>query len=225
MDDEPLVTTYDEYIAECSRYAFQAFSPKRLTEDLLDDSSDLDTDTPAARQKPRFRGVIRTEIGEFKVAYQDQFRVLHDAVAADEPASAFLDDYLAEDPFYAGVAEDRREDYREATREDVEAIAEAIEPLVGTDDVWSSVTASFARDEAVERLLRWFDRPDYIGAFADDVALTLDATSVSFLPLDVIDYSLEAIRLLDEGRDYLERVIEADVAAAYGDDEPLSGVP
>lgn len=220
MADEALVPVYDEYIAEFSRYAFQAFSPLRLADDVLDQP--IETEGPAARQKPRFRGVIRNEITSFKTAYQEQFRVLAERLPADGSGTGWHEDYLEHDPFYGDVDDPHREELREAIVADADDIVEALRPLAGVDDVWGAVE-EMPPEEATARLIRWFDRPDVLWDHVEHVRLTLDVSAVAFLPMDEIDYSREALRLLDEGRDYLEQVIEADVAAASGDDEPLTG--
>lgn len=222
MAGRGLETVYRNYIDEFARYAFQEVDLRRLAGHQDVDIGRLDFRGSLSAQKLRFRGVIRHEIASISSGFHDEFAALADALRNDAPIVDGLDAVLAADPILGAVDTDRRDAYCRVHQRDLVRTARALDPLVGATDAWAAIRREWSLDGAQHRLLRWFDATTDHGRFADDISMTVDTTTVAWLPLDTVDYGREALRVLERGREYIARVIGTDLEAAFADRSPVT---
>lgn len=215
---------YERYLEEYRLFAVDEVCMYRLMRDQVEDVDRIAVDRPLAELKPRFYGVIRQETAELERGFRAAFGVLLDALEDETPAIDSFDGFLDRHPFYDGVEESQRGQFRQELQRTYLRAARALQPLADGDDVWSVVREQWSFDGAHHRLMRWFDVMAGPG-MATTVSLTVDTTSVSFLPFDTVDYGDEALRVLDRGREYLRELIRAQLRTVFAErDRPRGRV-
>lgn len=219
MGMEGLEELYRRYIDEMARFAFQEFSVLRVLKDQSGALDTVDVEDSIAGQKVRLRGAIRHEIATAKRGFSDELAVLLEALASEAPVEERFGDFVDQNPFYGRMDEESADAFRRELQWTYERSASALEPLVGEDDVWQWLRRHWSLDGAHHRLMRWFDTAPRYQDFADGCEMTLDTSGVTLVPMDTVDYAREAARVLDRGHDYMNRVVRADIEAAYMDRE------
>jgi hypothetical protein len=219
---------YRGYIDELARYAFHEVDVRRIVRDQGVDPTRLEVRGSMAVQKLRLRGVIRTEIASIKADFLEEFEAFFSALSAEasvvDGIDAVFETVLDADPVVDAAAPGRREAVERALQRDLVRAGRALEPLVGQTDALSAIRGRWSLDGAQHRLLRWFDATTDRSHLSEDVTMSVDTTSVAWLPRDAVDYSDEALRVLERGRDYIARVIAADLDATYAERAPLTAL-
>ncbi len=174
---------------------------------------------PSFVSKPGKRAVMpvaRRETDAVGRSFERKFGIVVDCAAGDDVDDR-LDDYLESDAFYSnfyGSDEDRRA-MAEELSDRLRRMSEAVAPIVDSDEerFWDAVTEVYDRKEAHEALDGCFDYADTAHRYADETELTI---TVDIGPFDVtVDYTDEAIRVLDISEGRLREEVRKDVDSVY----------
>lgn len=214
--NEAVAGLVDDYVEQHAKFAFQEFNVLRVARDQMPGDA-LDTDSPLAPGKLTYRDTIREEIGAFKRDHQEAFRTVFEAVADDDTdIEEGITAAVEHDPFYRQVDDGVRDAMRADLADYLTEVGEAMRPLLVAegDDAWDVVTAVCDRDEAERRLTSITHHADVYSAYIDDIVMAIDFRGLDLFG-DVVDYSDEALRIVDHGEDYLRRVIASDVDDAF----------
>jgi enamine deaminase RidA (YjgF/YER057c/UK114 family) len=212
-----------------ARYAFTELDPARLLteENVGSGLAGLDLDGDVLREA--FRGPIRAELKQLKASYRDQFAHVLDhldpAVADDvDRRDAYVDDDL----FLVDYEGDRLEALREDLGAHFDRVVEAFEPVMAiephtvvdadeatVDHFWELVAEVYTEEEARNALDALAGHPDVIVPYEDGLAIEIDLRDTP-APIDALDYTAEAMRVVQEGVHHHRDVQATELAKAYG---------
>ncbi|MFP4174605.1 MAG: hypothetical protein ACLFSW_02345 [Halobacteriales archaeon] len=207
MTEEPVREQFDEYIDSMYGYVTDEIQPLNAV------------GFPSFVSKPARKAtlpVARRETDAVGRSFERKFGIVVDCAAGDDPDER-LDDYLSSDAFYAnfqGTDDDRRR-MADELADRLRRMSEAVAPIVESDEerFWDAVVDVYDREEAHAALDGCFDYAETARRYADDVALTLRIDVGPFGT--TIDYTAEAIRVLDISEGRLREEVSADVDAVY----------
>jgi len=174
---------------------------------------------PSFVSKPAKRAtmpIARRETDAVGRSFERKFGIVVDCAAGDDVDDR-TDDYLESDVFYRNFTggDDARERMAGELTERLRRMSEAVAPVVDSDRgrFWDAVVDVYDRDEAHAALDGCFDYADTARRYAGDTELTL---TVDVGPLSTtVDYTDEAVRVLDISEGRLREEVARDVDAVY----------
>jgi len=174
---------------------------------------------PSFVSKPAKRAtmpIARRETDAVGRSFERKFGIVVDCAAGDDVDDR-TDDYLESDVFYRNFtgSDDARERMAGELAERLRRMSEAVAPVVDSDRgrFWDAVVDVYDRDEAHAALDGCFDYADTARRYAGDTELTL---TVDVGPLSTtVDYTDEAVRVLDVSEGRLREEVARDVDAVY----------
>ena len=207
MTEDAVRDRFDDYIESMYGYVTEEVQPLNAV------------GFPSFVSKPARKAtlpVARRETDAVGSSFERKFGIVVDCAAGDDPDER-LDDYLEADVFYSnfrGPEADRRR-MADELADRLREMSEAVAPIVDSDEelFWDAVVDVYDRDEAHDALDGCFDYAETARRYADDTALTL---SLDVGPFDAtVDYTDEAVRVLDVSEGRLREEVRVDVDAVY----------
>jgi hypothetical protein len=207
MTEDAVRDQFDDYIDSMYGYVAEEVQPLNAV------------GFPSFVSKPAKKAtmpVARRETDAVGRSFERKFGIVVDCAAGDD-VDERLEDYLESDVFYAnfcGADEDRRR-MADELEDRLHRMSGAVAPIVDSDEdrFWDAVTEVYDRQEAHEALDGCFDYAGTAHRYADDTELTI---TVDIGPFDVtVDYTDEAIRVLDVSEGRLREQVRKDVDSVY----------
>lgn len=213
MTEEAVRDRFDDYIDSMYGYVTEEVQPLNAV------------GFPSFVSKPARKAtmpVARRETDEVGRSFERKFGIVVDCAAGDD-VDKRRDDYLEADSFYSnfrGSEEDRRRMADELVGR-LREMSEAVAPIVESDRkrFWDAVVEVYDREEAHAALDGCFDYGETARRYADDAELTLTLDVGPFSK--TVDYTDEAVRVLEISERRLREEVSRDVDAVY--DESTRG--
>ncbi|MCX2818296.1 hypothetical protein EGH25_02880 [Haladaptatus sp. F3-133] len=160
--------------------------------------------------------VARRETDAVGRSFERKFGIVVDCAAGDDVTER-TDDYLEADVFYANFqgAEEDRGRMSDELVDRLREMSEAVAPIVDSDEerFWDAVVDVYDREGAHSALDGCFDYARTAHRYADDVELTITLDIGPFGA--TVDYTDEAVRVLDVSEGRLREKVRKDVDAVY----------
>lgn len=213
-----------------AKYAFAELDPARLLteENVGSGLAGLDLDGEVLREA--FRDPIRAELTRLKTSYQDQFAHVLDRLDPAAPDDVdYRTAYIDDDLFLAEYEGDRIDGLRDDIAAHFDRVVAAFEPVMAVephtvveaeeatvDHFWELVAEVYDEDEAREALDALAGHPDVIVPYEDGMTIEVDLRD-TVAPIDALDYTAEAMRVVEEGVAHHRDVQATELARAYED--------
>ncbi|MFB6283779.1 MAG: hypothetical protein ABEK59_07585 [Halobacteria archaeon] len=215
MEDEVLEEKLDEYIQSISENAIDEFSPSNIL--------DLPTDIGDDAVKSMARPMLNDELEEKNESYRKQYSIVIKSVKEDETDNEkYIEEYLDADPFYGSYTGNRPRIFKADLLDRMEEMQENIRPLVEADgDTFDErvVEAFDDEEKAAESIKKLFNHSEAVEPHRRgvDMKLDLDMEVIENIPFldENLDYSKEAIRIIEKGENMLDSRIEKDAYDAF----------
>lgn len=207
MTEEAVREQFDDYIDSMYGYVTDEVQPLNAV------------GFPSFVSKPARKAtmpVAQRETDAVGSSFERKFGIVVDCAAGDDVDDR-IGDYLEADVFYAnfqGSEEDRRR-MADGLGERLREMSEAVAPIVGSDEerFWDAVVDVYDREGAHAALDGCFDYAETARGYTDDVELTLTLDIGPFGA--TIDYTDEAVRVLEVSEGRLREQVRNDVDAVY----------
>jgi hypothetical protein len=207
MTEEAVRDRFDDYIDSMYGYVTEEIQPLNAV------------GFPSFVSKPARKAtmpVARRETDAVGRSFERKFGIVVDCAAGDD-VDERRDDYLEADAFYSnfrGSEEDRRRMADELVGR-LREMSEAVAPIVESDRerFWDAVVEVYDREEAHAALDGCFDYGETARRYADDTELTLTLDVGPFSK--TVDYTDEAVRVLEISERRLREEVSRDVDAVY----------
>lgn len=211
MTEYAVRSKFHDFIDEVGDYIVKEVDPTEVVE------------PPPALPERAFRTaarpVVERRVGKVRQHIEKQFSLVADA-AVDGDTETYEDDYLEADVFYTNhIGEETSERALEKDlRERFRRLTEAARPMAVSDedDFWKAVLDGYdSPDEATEALRGNFEYADTVKKYEEDVCL---AVSLNLGPVERgVEYTSEALRVLDGGEKHLREKVEKDVCDTFAE--------
>ena len=225
---ELIQAKHADVVDAVARYAFAELDPAALLteENVGSGLAGLDIDGDVLREA--FRDPIRAELKRLKASYRDQFAHVLDHLdpTVDDDVdhrTAYVDDDL----FLAEYHGDRIDALREDLGAHFDRVVAAFEPVMAiephtvvdadeatVDHFWELVADVYTEEEARNALDALAGHPDVIVPYRDGIRIAVDLRDTP-APIDALDYTAEATRVLEEGVHHHRDVQATELAEAY----------
>lgn len=180
-----------------------------------------------ARDDSLERRLVGPEFDAYRERSLEQFRVLLDSVASDEPIDAFRDELLAHDSYVGAldptVTPQQRATVTEAVLDRLRRLGIGVEPIVRRpeDRFWPATEAAFTRAEATTLVEEAFPftgplrahRALFVFEVEVDPNEVLGGPFAPTLPSVTIDYTREAVRAMTRAERQVIHELKGEIAS------------
>ncbi len=161
---------------------------------------------------------IRQEILDIKTCFENQFNLIIEFVDQDNiEKNQFHNEFIRHDVFYKNYFGEasKSKQFQDDLKIYFNNVTNQLEPVVnsGEDDFWESVKDVYDKAGGLELLETVFRRSKHIREYRSGIQLTLDLNSG--IPIDEIEYTEEALRVLEYGEDELRKQAKKEVNEVF----------
>jgi len=213
MTEHAVRLKFREFIDEVGSYIVDEVDPTNVVE------------TPPALPEYAFRKaaqpVVERRVGKVREHIERQFDLVADAAVEGE-AEPYEEPYLRADIFYTNHVgdEESKRALEEDLRERFRGLVEAARPMAVSDEdgFWDAVLDGYDdADEAVRALRGNFEYAEIVNEYEDDVRL---AVTLRLGPVErSVEYTEEALRVLNGGEKHLREKVESDTREVFSAEE------
>jgi hypothetical protein len=203
---------FEAFIGDAVERTYREFNVVAALQGARGPGSDV-VDRLLKRSGALDRRVVRPELRAFQRDVMDQFDVLLEYVASDDPVEAYREELLAADRYAQSLREsipaERRERLEDRLLARQRELGDAIEPIVASsrDSYWRALVESFEQEGALTLVERHFEFTgplrDHRDAFVlrtriDPGDVLSGAVSIlgGAMPTFTVEYTDEAVRAM-----------------------------
>lgn len=203
-----------------TEFAKQEMSPTRSQLGVKLPGDDAIKDALGASIEESLEEMRRDMDAQCDVVIDYAADVAGDTANPADRVSAYRDDFLATNPVYQNFSggTQQRDELEQHLLNHLTDVATDLAPIVSSEqDFWPAMQQEYTYEEAEQILDKHFSQADTFKTYRDALNMTHEETvKIGFIEKTFeVDYTDEAIRVIDEGEQYLQEQITDQLDNVY----------